>query len=84
MEFAFSAEFEKSFQKLDSSIQKDIKEKLIWLSETEYPLHHAKKMRGYKNIYRFRCGDYRILFELSQSTCILLLVQHRKDIYEGL
>ncbi len=32
--------------------------------------------------YRFRIGDYRVLFDLvDQVTIVILRVQHRKDVY---
>ncbi|MBI4478399.1 MAG: type II toxin-antitoxin system RelE/ParE family toxin [Acidobacteria bacterium] len=31
--------------------------------------------------YRFRVGDYRIVFDLSESTLVIVAVGHRKDIY---
>ncbi|MBI5413058.1 type II toxin-antitoxin system RelE/ParE family toxin [Candidatus Peregrinibacteria bacterium] len=83
-EFLITPDFTKSLEKLDFEIQKQIKEKLIYLSDQENPLFLAKRLKGYKNIFRFRAGDFRIVFRLSQKKIFLLLVKHRKDIYENL
>lgn len=83
-EFLASSDFVKNIQKLDPAIQKQIKEKLRFLQETENPLLFAKKLKGYKNIFRFRAGNLRMVVRLEQQKIILLFVKHRKDIYEGL
>ena len=41
-----------------------------------------KKLKGFRNQYRLRAGNYRVLFEL-EGTCIVVYdVGDRKDIYE--
>ncbi len=83
-EFSSTADFIESLKSLDSSIQKQIKEKLAYLSKTENPLFFAKKLKGYKNLFRFRSGDHRMVFRLEKNAIVLLTVKHRKEIYEGL
>jgi len=82
-EFLVTDDFRDSLKKLDSQVQRDIKNKLKFLASTENPLLFSKKLKGYKNIFRFRCGDFRIVFQLKGKTILLLLVKHRKEIYEG-
>ena len=42
----------------------------------------AKKLKGYSYYYRIRKGDYRIGFELIDSSTVrFILIAHRKDIY---
>jgi mRNA interferase RelE/StbE len=41
-----------------------------------------KKLKGFKNKYRLRAGNYRILFELEGSCIVVYNVGDRKDIYE--
>ncbi|HAO49122.1 MAG TPA: hypothetical protein DCR35_07360 [Runella sp.] len=39
-------------------------------------------MQGFQSFYRIRMGDYRVGFELTDPTTILLImVAHRKEIY---
>ena len=46
------------------------------------PLRYAMKLTDARiGDYRFRIGDYRILFDLSDDTIVVLAVGHRKDIY---
>lgn len=40
-----------------------------------------KKLRGFRNAYRTRIGDYRIGFFFDGQTVIFARVLHRKDIY---
>jgi mRNA interferase RelE/StbE len=42
----------------------------------------VKKLKGFKNKYRLRAGNYRILFELEGETIVVYAVGDRKDIYE--
>jgi len=42
----------------------------------------VKKLKGFKNKYRLRAGDYRVLFELDGGTIVVYAVGDRKDIYE--
>ena len=42
----------------------------------------VKKLKGFKNKYRLRAGNYRVLFELEGWTIVVYDVGDRKDIYE--
>jgi mRNA interferase RelE/StbE len=43
----------------------------------------CKKLKGYKNSYRIRVGDYRIIYEIEDNVLRILVIAigHRKDIY---
>jgi mRNA interferase RelE/StbE len=43
----------------------------------------VKKLKGYKNTYRVRVGDYRLIYEIQDRELIVLLlsISHRKDAY---
>lgn len=45
---------------------------------------NVKKLKGYKNLYRKRVGDYRILFEVYEQQLVITVVRiaHRKDVYD--
>lgn len=42
-----------------------------------------KKLKGFKNLYRIRSGDYRIIYSIYQDILIVEIVKiaHRKDAY---
>ncbi len=42
----------------------------------------VKKLKGFKNKYRLRAGNFRVLFELEGGTIVVYDVGDRKDIYE--
>lgn len=84
MKVLSSEGFENDFIKLAAGLQERIKEKLRFFIEQENIIAFAKKLKGYKDVYRFRVGDYRIVFRFSENEITLLFVKHRKDIYEGL
>lgn len=41
----------------------------------------VKKLRGSKNEYRLRVGNYRVLFELAGKRIVVYTLGQRKDIY---
>ncbi len=41
-----------------------------------------KKLKGFKNKYRLRAGNFRVLFELEGASLVVYDVGDRKDIYE--
>lgn len=43
----------------------------------------AEKMAGFPNRYRFRVGDYRIIYEIHDAVLMVLIlaVGDRKEIY---
>jgi len=44
----------------------------------------CKKLKGYKNSYRIRVGNYRAIYEIKDKELRILVIAigHRKDIYE--
>lgn len=83
-EFLVTQKFIKSLEKLDESNGREVKKKLHFLAKQENPLFFAKKIKGHKNIFRFRAGDYRIVFELYENQISLIATGHRKEIYKNL
>lgn len=71
------------FKDLDK-IPKDVKDR-IGQKLQEYaqePLKYAKKLASEKiGTYRFRVGDYRIVFDIENDEIIVLRVGNRRDIY---
>ena len=39
---------------------------------------HVKKLKGYKDLYRLRIGDYRAVFELQADTVTVLRILTRQ------
>ena len=54
------------------------------LRENPYFGSNIKKLKGnYKDLYRFRIGDYRLFYKISEDTVIVFIVdiEARKDTY---
>jgi mRNA interferase RelE/StbE len=76
---------EKELQKLPVRMIEKIIALLKSLEENPRP-SGCKKLKGYKNLWRVRIGNYRIIYDIDD---IILLVDvreigHRKDIYDQL
>lgn len=71
---------------MDRSIADRITRKVTWFTRQANPLRHSEPLTGaYKGIFRFRIGDYRVLFEIDDREHIRVLmvlrIKHRRDAY---
>jgi len=72
----------KDLSKLDPEARLRIRETLKRYAEA--PLRHARKMADPAlGTYRFRIGDYRVIFDIDGEEVVVLRVGHRRDIYRG-
>lgn len=70
----------KDIQNLDQRVKFRIKKSLELFSVS--PFDHAEKLTNYYiGSYRFRVGDYRVIFDVIDEKIIILHVGHRKEIY---
>jgi mRNA interferase RelE/StbE len=46
------------------------------------PSPNEEKLKGLKNIYRVRVGDYRIVFRRTKEEIFIVLIGNRKEIYQ--
>ncbi len=81
---------EKDIKKLDpstlwvgSSTKSHIGKALLKLQED--PIRHSEKLTDPKiGTYRFRIGNYRVIFDLEDKNIVILRVGHRREIYRRL
>lgn len=72
----------RSIQKLSPQIRKRLRLKLEYFVAQDNPLTFAKALTKPADAqYRFRVGNYRVLFDIENDFIVILLVQHLKDIY---
>lgn len=65
---------------LDQLARKRLAKKMVQLAQD--PFHYSKKIHHQElGSYRFRVGDYRVIFDLKGSDIIILRVGHRREIY---
>lgn len=67
-------------EKLDTLAKKRIGIKILELQNS--PIEKSRKLFNSKlGSYRYRIGDYRIIFDLDGIRVVILRVGHRKEIY---
>lgn len=73
----------KDLRKLPINIQRRIGKKLKYFISQKEPLVYAIPLVGNDRVgqYRFRVGDYRIVFDLKKEIITILLVEHRREVY---
>ena len=66
----------------DASLQRRLDEAFTKLAENPRRMG-AEKMAGFINRYRFRVGDYRIIYEIHDDVLVVLIlaIGDRKEIY---
>ena len=70
----------KDIQKLDAVAKKKIKRKIEEYSKN--PLYYSKKLiRIEIGTYRWRIGNYRVVFDIDEKNIVILRVGHRREIY---
>ena len=80
MDVSFAPGAWRAWRKLPSAVQARLKAKL--LAHATDPLRHAVKLTDRSiGTYRFRIGDYRIIFDIANDEIIILAVGHRREIY---
>lgn len=82
-DLVFTKNARQDLRKLSPGLQKRIKLKLEYFLIYPNPLDLATPLtRPVDAKYRWRIGDYRILFDqLPDGTLVVIKVQHRKDVY---
>jgi len=82
---AFLTSAKREFSKLDFTVQKQIKEKLVILVENPDLLkNNIKVLKGkHKGKFRLRVKQYRVVFHIKDSELIITIVRvgHRKEVY---
>jgi len=81
--YVFKYQALRNLQKLPREIQKRIIKKLDFFVESGEPLSFAENLVNFEiGQYRFRIGDYRVIFDLDDERLVILTLGHRKNIYK--
>lgn len=68
-------------KKLDLVVKKKIKNKIEKFSTN--PVLNAKKLINSSiGTYRWRIGNYRIVFDIDKNNIVILRIGHRREIYK--
>lgn len=76
-------------ERLPRTIAQRIAKKVKWFAEQAKPLQFAKALQNTDfGQYRFRVGDYRVIFDVDVNGTITILlvlrVKHRREVYRDL
>lgn len=81
--YEFTSRALKILDKLPQEIQKHIIKKLDYFISYPNPLDFASHLKDTDlGSYRFRIGDYRVIFDIEDKTIIILTLGNRRDIYK--
>lgn len=77
----------RDLKKIDKKIAQRIIKKIDFFSEQTNAGSFAKKLKGFEDDkYRFRVGDYRVIFKIDVNgeirILLILNIKHRKDVYD--
>jgi mRNA interferase RelE/StbE len=83
----YSLEIKQSAQKeldaLDDTMFARIDRKILTLANNPRPAG-CKKLRGYKNQWRVRVGDWRVVYIIDDAPKVVSItrIAHRREVYE--
>lgn len=81
----YTKKAQNDLRRLDYSISGRIVKKIDFFISQKEPLKFAKKLKMGTERYRFRVGDYRVIFKIDErgniKILMILRIKHRKDIY---
>ena len=88
-DLVYTNQAQRDLRRLDRVMAARILRKIDYFLGLSDPLSQAKQLTGFEiPTYRFRVGDYRIVFRKDQkNNCLVVLVMlriaHRKEVYRA-
>ena len=81
-ELKFVKSFDKELRKIDHKLIPWIVKKILEL-EKNPRTNQTKKLKGTKNEYRLRVGDYRVFYTIDDKKRLVIIyyIAHRGEIY---
>ena len=71
----------KDLENIDRGVQNRIATKLKEYAKD--PIKYSRKLTHSKiGGYRFRIGDYRVVFDIGGNDVVILRIRHRKSVYK--
>ena len=82
-DYQFTNESSKQYKRLDRRVKKRVNEALNEIMESPFRHPHIGKLRGRKNGYKYRLGDYRILYHVNkqEKMCTIINIVTREGAY---
>lgn len=83
MKFLYTHKAVRDLENLPRDIQKRIGEKMRFYAKQENPLEFAKRLtEPREGEFRFRIGDYRVIFDVIKSQIVVLAIKKRDKAYD--
>lgn len=80
MKFFFTPTAEEHYARLTPQNRKRVRDKLHHFAAQPNPLDFAEPLTG-SDEFRFRIGDYRVIFEVLHSACWIKAIKRRDEAY---
>lgn len=83
MRIVYLHEFVAEFANQDRSIQNLIRKKLDELARTDFKLFPHQPLKGsqFKGLYKYRVGDWRLIYQIRGEEICFVTLGHRSDVY---
>ena len=82
MEFHYSNKAVQDFDDLSKDIQKRIAKKMRFYAAQRDPLKFAERLTDFREgQFRFRIGDWRVIFDVEVNHIYILRIKHRSKAY---
>ncbi|HDL75077.1 MAG TPA: hypothetical protein ENH06_01720 [bacterium] len=83
MKFIFKESAARQIRKLEQPVRIRILKKLQFYASQENPLKFADSIKDSRfGNWKFRLGNYRVLFDIKENKIIILKIGDRKEIYK--
>ncbi len=79
--YDFTKAASREFFKIPKAVQRRIIKKLEFYLAQPNPLSFADKLTISQPTYRYRIGEYRVIFDWEGTGILILRVGHRREIY---
>lgn len=73
----------RDLERLDEPVARRIAERINWLAAHLEDIRPEPLTGNLSGFYKFRVGDYRVVYEILSAESIILIhqIEHRRDIY---
>lgn len=88
-EVVYTKDAMRDLDRLEPELARRILKKVSFYAKQSEPLVHAKQLKGFElPTYRFRVGDYRVVFRTDPKTdrlviVVVIKIRHRKEVYRS-
>lgn len=82
LELRVSRSAERQLRKLPRTDQARVAQAMLVLADDPFP-KGARKLLGYRDVFRIRVGPYRVLYSVSETELIVVVLKvgHRRGVY---